>query len=137
MAKQLSDSSLDRKNVLNNNYALETIKEYLGIKGTFYEGELKFTLKEVADFYGVTRETVSRYLTSYADELRQNGYEVYTGQKLQSFMETDSDMDVTIKARRVGVFNFKAFINLGLLLQESERARILRRAILDLDVRHG
>ena len=47
-------------------------------------------------------------------------------------MELDSDMDVTIKTRRVGVFNFKAFINLGLLLQESERARILRRAILDL-----
>ncbi len=132
MSKQLLDSSVDRKNILNNSYALETMKEHLGIKGVYYEGELKFTLKEVADFYGVTRETVSRYLTTYADELRQNGYEVYTGKKLQSFMEFDSDIDITIKTRRIGVFNFKALINLGLLLQESERARILRRAILDL-----
>lgn len=132
MAKQLPDSSLDRKNILNNTYALETIREHLGVKGTVFEDELKFTAKQVADFYGVDRKTVNRYLTSYAKELRQNGYEVYSGQKLQSFIEFARDIDVPNKTRALGVFNFKAFINLGLLLQESERARILRRAILDL-----
>lgn len=132
MMKQLSDSSLDRTNILNNTYALETVKENLGVKGVIFEGELKFTTKQVADFYGVDRKTVARYLTSHADELRQNGYEVYSGRQLQEFIEFARDIDVPSKTRALGVFNFKAFINLGLLLQESERARILRRAILDL-----
>ncbi len=132
MAKQLPDSSLDRKNILNNTFALEAIREHLGVTGIVFEDELKFTAKQVADFYGVDRKTVNRYLTAYADELKQNGYEVYSGQRLQSFMEFARDIDVPRKTRALGVFNFKAFINLGLLLQESERARILRRAILDL-----
>jgi hypothetical protein len=132
MAKQLPDSSLDRSNILNNNLALDTLKEHLQINGVVFEDELKYTAKQVADFYGVDRKTVNRYLTSHADELRSNGYEVYSGVKLQMFKEFGRDIDVPTKTTVIGVFNFKAFINLGLLLQESERARILRRAILDL-----
>lgn len=133
MAKQLPDSSLDRTNILNNTIALDTIKEHLAIKGVVFESELKYTAKQVADFYEVDRKTVNRYLTSHADELRANGYEVYSGLKLQQLKEEfGRDIDVPTKTTVMGVFNFKAFINLGLLLQESERARILRRAILDL-----
>lgn len=132
MAKQLTDSSVDRINVLNNTYALDTVKNHLGIKGTFYDDELKFTVSQVADFYGIDRKTVNRYLASYADELKQNGYEVYSGTRLQSFKELGRDIDVPTKTTFLGVFNFKAFINLGLLLKESERARILRSTLLDL-----
>ena len=132
MAKQLTDSSVDRINILNNAYALESVKEYIGITGTLFDNELKFTVMQVADFYEIDRKTVNRYLTSYANELKSNGYEVYSGNKLQAFKEFGRDIDVPTKTTFLGVFNFKALINLGLLLKESEKARILRRALLDL-----
>lgn len=132
MAKQLTDSSVDRINILNNTYALDTIKNHIGITGIFFDDELKFTVMQVADFYGIERKTVNRYLTSHADELKQNGYEVYSGNKLQSFKEFGRDIDVPTKTTILGLFNFKALINLGLLLKESEKARILRRTLLDL-----
>lgn len=132
MTKQLTDSSVDRTNVLNNTYALDTVRDYLGIKGAFFNDELKFTLSQVAGFYEIDRKTVNRYLVSHANELKQNGYEVYSGSQLQSFREFARDIYVPSKTRSLGVFNFKALINLGLLLKESERARILRSTLLDL-----
>lgn len=133
MTQQLANSSLDRSNILNNTIALETLKEHLQIRGFIFEDELKYTAKQVADFYAVDRKTVNRYLTSHAEELKANGYEVFSGARLQAFKEiVGRDIDVPTKTTIMGVFNFKALINLGLLLQESERARILRRAILDL-----
>lgn len=134
MTKQLFDSSIDRTNILNNRIALNTIKRHISIKGVLFEEELKFTAKQAADFYQVDRKTINRYLNEYADELRNNGYEVYSGTKLKKFVEFGRDIDVPTKTTFIGVFNFKSFINLGLLLRESERALILRRAILDLVV---
>jgi len=40
-----------------------------------------------------------------------------------------SDIRVTHKIRNLGIFNFKALLNLGMLLVESERARLLRNLI--------
>ena len=132
MAKQLPDSALDRSNILNNYVALETLQHRIGIRGVVFEGELKYTSRQVADFYEVDRKTVNRYLTSHATELKDNGYEVYSGQRLQEFKEV-WDIDVPDPfAPSLGIFNFRALINLGLLLVESERARLLRRTILDL-----
>lgn len=131
MAKQLPESVVDRRNVLNNHYALEALQEHVGIKGIVFEGELKFTAKQVADFYEVDRKTVNRYLSSHADELKGNGYEVLVGERLQE-MKKARDIDVPRLVTNLGIFNFKAFINIGLLLVESERARLLRRLILDL-----
>lgn len=131
MAKQLPESFVDRRNILNNHFAIEMLQKNIGIKGVVFEGELKFTAKQVADFYEIDRKTVNRYLTSHAEELKDNGYEVYMGQKLQALKDV-GDIDVPDKAPSIGIFNFKSLVNLGLLLVESERARLLRRLILDL-----
>src|SRR5258708_37307527 len=97
MAKQLPDSALDRRNILNNRYALEMMQQHIGVKGAIFEGELKFTAKQVADFFGVDRKTVNRYLASHASELKENGYEVYSGVRLQEFKDV-WDIDVPDKA---------------------------------------
>ena len=50
-------------------------------------------------------------------------------------METsDKDIDVLIKdkTRRLSVFDFRAFLNIGMLLSESERAKEVRKLILDI-----
>lgn len=70
----LTVSNIERQNVLNNNYALQAIRENLDVKGLHYYDELLFTPKMVADFYGVDERTIKRYIRDYGDELRDNGY---------------------------------------------------------------
>jgi len=132
MVKQLPDSIVDRTNILNNSYAIEVLQKAMGISGAEFEGELKYTSKQVADFYDVDRKTVNRYLVSHAHELKENGYEVYTGERLQRFKNFVRDIDVPNKAPQMGVFNFRSLMNLGLLLKESERAMVLRKLVIDL-----
>ena len=135
MANLLSDSEIDRRNILNNPYALEAIQEQVGLVGVKYKSEFKFTVRQVAQFYEVDTRTIERYLVTYADELRQNGYEVLTGEHLREFknqVNTDTNVGINLKAKRLGVLNFRAFLNVGMLLTESEKARLLRSLILNI-----
>ena len=47
----------------------------------------------------------------------------------QCVNETDF---VNIKVPQLGVFDFRAFLNIAMLITESERARLLRQMILDI-----
>lgn len=137
MGKDLTTSLIERKNILNNRYAIESIQEETGIKGILFEGEYRLTLKQVADFFEVDERTVQRYLSDYEDELKDNGYEVLRSKRLKSFILAMEkcpvgDINVTHKIVNLGVFNFRAFLNLAMLLIESEKARVLRGIILDI-----
>lgn len=133
MKKELIDSSIDRRNILNNSFAINELQEQLGIKGVLFEGEYRFTTQQVADFYEVDPRTIRRYLTQSGDELRESGYIVLENETLDLWRSKfDEDIDVLIKTRRVGLFNFKSLLNLGFLLRESEKARVLRGLVLNL-----
>lgn len=125
MKKELINSSVDRRNILNNSFAVNELQKQLGIKGTLFEGEYRFTTQQVADFYEVDPRTIRRYLTQSSDELRESGYIVLENEALDLWRSRfDEDIDVLIKTRRVGLFNFKSFLNIGFLLRESEKARV-------------
>ena len=129
----LDNSALDRKNILNNPFALEHVQKEVGIKGFKFENQLRYTLEQVSHFFEVDLRTIRNYLAEYRKELEQNGYEILTGDKLSEFRKQfDSEIAFSIKTRRLGLFNFKAFLNLGMLLRESEKARILRGIILNI-----
>ncbi len=131
--KSLTTSDIDRQNVLNNRYAVEAIQQRLEIPGLFHEGEYLFTKKMVADFYGVSISTVERYLTLYADELKSNGYFLCRGKRLKDFkLHFARLINEESKTTWLGLFNFRAFLNIGMLLTESEKARRLRSVILDV-----
>jgi hypothetical protein len=131
--KDLTSSPVDRQNILNNNDAVSNIQKYLGINGLLFEGEYRFTKEQVADFYKVDTSTIDNYLSQYEKELKNNGYEVLKGPILKSFKQTFSEsIIIQQKTTQLGVFNFRAFINLGMLLVESEMARALRSKILDI-----
>lgn len=134
MAKHLPDSAVERQNILNNHFALDVIQQQVGFAGALVDGEYKYTISQVAEFYEVEVRTVRRYLSNYSDELKSNGYEILIGKRLEEAKkQLDSDTNVTIKnVRRLGVLNFRAFLNLGMLLVESEKARVLRGLILDI-----
>lgn len=133
MTKQLVDSAIDRKNILNNSFAVSELQDQIGIRGVLFDGEYRFTTQQVADFYEVESRTLRRYLTQFGGELRDNGYIVLENEALDRWRgQVDKDIDVLIKTRRVGLFNFRAFLNVGFLLRESEKARVLRGLVLNM-----
>ena len=131
--KDLTVSNIDRQNVLNNPIALETIQTYIGLSGMFFNEEYVFTKEMLASFYNISDATIERYLEANEQELKHNGYEVLRGKKLKGFREEfGSIVHITSKTRQLGIFNFRAFLNLGMLLVESEKAKALRSKILDI-----
>lgn len=139
MSKDLTTSSVDRQNILNNPYAVAEIEKAAGIRGIPFEGTTVVLKEQVAAFFEVTVRTVENYLEQNAAELCQNGYEVLKGKRLQALKLGIQGLDVPetdfgniAKAPQLGVFGFRAFLNLAMLMRESERAGLLRKAILDI-----
>lgn len=136
MAKDLTNSRLDRQNILNNEIAIEEIQKKSGIDGIVWDGKLYITRDMTANFFEVDIRTISRYLEQNSEELTENGYTVLRGNKLKSFIsaakESAKDINVSTKTTVLGVFDFRAFLNLAMLLSESEKARALRQLILDI-----
>ncbi len=136
MAKDLTNSKLDRQNILNNKLAIEAIQDKLFIDGILWKDKLYITREMAANFFDVDDQTISYYLEQYSEELFTNGYEELSDKKLKSFIsaakESGKDITVPIKTTVLGVFNFKAFLNLAMLLSECGKARTLRQLILDI-----
>ena len=134
MAKDLTESSHDRQNILNNRYALQQAEQHLALGGVIFDEETVFTKAQVMELYEVSDSTIEKYLVSHAEELKANGYTVLKGKKLKEFKTL---LDGTVinygtKTSVLGVFNFRAVLNLGMLLTESEPARQLRSRLLDI-----
>lgn len=136
MTKDLTTSQLDRQNILNNEIAIAEIQSKSGLEGILWEGNVYVTRDMAATFFEIDVRTVSRYIEQNSEELKFNGYQVLKGKKLKSFIEaannSGKDINVPSKTTVLGVFDFKSFLNLSMLLVESERARMLRQMILDI-----
>lgn len=134
MIKDLTASTHDRQNILNNRYALEKAEQHLNLGGVMFHGERVFTKQQLALLYEISDATIERYINSYGNELKSNGYHVLKGSKLKEFKELayGTLIDEGTKISVLGVFNFRAVLNLGMLLTESEPARLLRSRLLDI-----
>ena len=137
MTKDLTTSRIDRQNILNNEMAIEEIQDKSGITGIAWDGKIYLTREAVASFFDVDIRTISRYIEQYNDELTENGYVVLRGQRLKSFLDVmpadfAKDINVPSKIRQLGLFDFRAFLNMAMLLSESEKARALRQLMLDI-----
>ena len=136
MAKDLTNSRLDRQNILNNEIAVEEIQLKSGVEGITWNGKIYVTREMTANFFEVDMRTISRYLEQNNEELTENGYEVLRGKRLKSFIEafknSGKDINVPTKITVLGVFDFRAFLNMAMLLSESDKARALRQMMLDI-----
>jgi hypothetical protein len=129
----LTVSNIERQNILNNKYAVTKIQEALDFVGIEFEGEYRFTKKMVADFFEVEERTIERYIEQYSKELTANGYFLCKGKKLKELkLQFAPVINVGSKTTQLGLFNFRAFLNLGMLIAESEKAKQLRSVILDI-----
>ena len=137
MAKDLTTSKIDRQNVLNNDIALLEIQKAVNIKCIIWNNSLYLTKDMVASFFNVEVRTIERYISKYSEELESNGYTVLKGKKLQEFLTVyestfATDINVGRKIRVLSIFDFRAFLNIAMLLVESETAAELRRIMLDI-----
>lgn len=131
--KDLTISNIERQNVLNNRFAVKELQERLDIEGMFFDGEYWLTKKMVADFYEVEERTIERYIENYGSELSANGYFLCKGKRLKDLkLQFAPVINVGSKTTQLGLFNFRSFLNIGMLLAESEKAKALRSAILDI-----
>ena len=158
MSKDLTNSSIDRKNILNNKLAIREIYDQVGFYGIKFDGKYRFTKQQLAQYFEIDIRTIDRILENYKTELEQSGYELYTGSKLKEYKEQvldfvqaakakedvhdihvgnivqlyENELDSLSKTPQLSIFTYKAFLNVGMLLTGSEKAQKLRSAILDI-----
>ncbi|RDC56661.1 DNA-binding protein [Pedobacter chinensis] len=145
--KDLTNSLVERKNILNNNLALKEVYTQLGFAGIMFEKRYRYTKVQIANYFGVDLRTIERIQDSHQQELVDSGTEVLTGVRLKQFKEivsqlTDIDVGqfeqdgnseiVGTRATSLTVFTFRGFLNMGMLLTGSEAARELRSMLLDI-----
>ncbi len=156
MIKDLTNSSIERKNILNNKYAIREIYTNVGFYGIMFENKYRFTKLQLANYFEVDVRTIDRLLENNKEELEQSGYELFSGPRLRLFKEAvinflqnntpavndidvvnirqdiDNEWDSLSKTPRLGVFTYKTFLNIGMLLTGSEKAQLLRNILLDI-----
>lgn len=137
MAKDLTVSRLDRQNILNNDLAVEELQNTVEITAVFWNDKYYLTKEMLAAYFDVDVRTVERYISNFTDELKANGYELLKGNHLRDFIEAydatfATDINVGHKIRSISVFDFRAFLNMAMLLAESDKARALRQMMLDV-----
>jgi len=158
MGKDLTSSSIDRKHFLNNNFAIKEVYKQVGFYGIKHDGKSRFTRQQIAQYFEVDIRTTERIVENHKEKLEQSGYELYTGSSLKYFKEHvanfvkaakeaphvsdihvgnivqlyDNELDSLSKSPQLSVFTCKAFLNVGMLLAESENAQKLRYLILDI-----
>lgn len=131
--KDLTQSDISRQNILNNGYALEQIEANLSLGGTYWNEEAIFTKAQVADLLEIDERTIDRYIEQNSDELSKNGYQILRGVELKELKENfGDDMNVATKTTVLGVFSFRAVLNIAMLITESPRAKAIRSKILDI-----
>lgn len=140
MSKDLTVSRTDRQNILNNDIAIQEIQQASNIKSIIFNNKSYLTKNMVARFFGVELRTIERCVSENADELLKNGYEILRGERLKQFIQCINAQDapdidvgsISKKTSQLAIFDFKSFLNIAMLLVESERARVLRQLILDI-----
>ena len=111
-------------------------------------GDTWATTKQVANFYGVSDETVKTVVKRNYDELAEDGYRVWKAEDFRKVQDETSlnvttskgKLIVTFKdgttlefnARGVGLFTKRAILRVGMLLRDSEVAKEVRTRLLNI-----
>ena len=66
----------------------------------------------------------------HKEELEFNGYFICKGENLKEFKSKfGKDINVPTKTTVLGLFDFRSFLNIGMLLTRSEKAKMVRSRV--------
>ena len=125
VAKDLTNSQVDRQNILNNDFAIAEIQKTSKIDCILFEDKFYLTKNMVASFYDVDIRTIERYVSDNAKELLSNGYEIIKGKRLKEFINSIIDVpdinvgNISAKTPQLAIFDFKSFLNFSRLINIS------------------
>lgn len=133
----LTTSKISRQNILNNDYAIYEIQNQLKLEGIQYNTDMIFTKEQIAEYFNVDIRTIERCIEFNKDELQNNGYRILRGTELKEFKKIiqsygGTDINVGSKVTVLGIFSFRALLNISMILTESEKAKEVRSVILDI-----
>lgn len=130
--KDLTISKIDRQNILNNTVALKEAEKELNFHGINWQGDTWFTKENVAKLYNVDIRTIENQVSKNFNEITANGYKILNSSELNEIKKFAPEINFGRKIRNLGIFSFKAVLNLAMLLQNSEKAKEVRSKILDI-----
>ncbi len=87
MANDLTNSLVDRQNVLNNRYALSQAEAHLTLGGTLFNDEWMFTKQQVMALFEVSEATIERYLAAHNDETKSQRLHFIARKKTQRIQD--------------------------------------------------
>lgn len=92
------------------------------------------TTKQVAEFFEVPIDTIKSSIKDHKMELESNGLFVLKGQELKEFKASFDGLfkDLSKINRELMLLPKRAILNIGMLLRDSEVAKRLREALLDV-----
>jgi len=121
---------LKLSNILNNDLAIQGIKQYYGFDNIY------FTNQQIADFYEVDVRTIKRIIEDNLEELQRNDLQILKGQELKAFMELSNGYfvrDINVPhIVNLTVSTFRTVLNFAMLLKRSGKAAKVRTKILDI-----
>lgn len=128
-----------RNQCIGHYEVLEKVKELLLIPGTDF-----MSIKQVADYYEVEYETVKKVMQRNEEELLSDGLLRLTGNKTKEKFERDmlspSNVpggfligDIHFSNRGNTLFPRRAILRIGMLLRDSEIAKEVRTALLNIE----
>ncbi|MEO1780966.1 DNA-binding protein [Enterococcus diestrammenae] len=137
MNRDLTESSIDRQNILNNSLALKEVQRIYGLSGVPFNDTIYFTNSQIAEFFSVDIRTIERLVEEHKDELESNDYHVISGKMLTEFRQSIkdnfvTDIDVGSKTRKLAVSTFRTVLNFAMLLKNSTKAQEIRSTVLDI-----
>jgi hypothetical protein len=83
MSRDLTNSFVERRNILNNSLVIQEIYDQIGFLGVLFEGKYRFTKQQVSKFFEVDARTIERLLENHGQELAESGYELFSGNRLK------------------------------------------------------
>lgn len=134
MQDAIEKSKVSRNNILNNQLAINEVQDHIDVPGAAMDGEYYITTRHVADYFGVTTRTIEQVVNNNRHELEENGYRVLSSKELNALKNTgvtEKNFGNLEFVPKLAIFNFKAFLNIGMLLNGSEKAKELRSLILN------
>ncbi len=111
MSQELATSLTARENILQNEQTLQELENVLPLNS-----DAPFSKEDMAQTLAIEASIIDAYVTRYGNELCSSGYQPLGGNVLEE------------------TFSFRAFINLAMLVVESEQARKIRNQIFDVAI---
>jgi hypothetical protein len=134
MQNSIDKSKVSRDNILNNQLAINEMQGQIDVPGVVIDSQYYITTRQVADYFDVTTRTIEQVINNHREELQESGYRILSSRELNALRAagvTEKNFGNLDFVPRLAVFNFKAFLNIGILLTGSEKAKILRNLVFN------